>query len=101
MLSRRIGIDKQDEEWRFDWKVVHQIGGFALGRVCEGTTRAGNAHAGDIGVHSQPIISEANVVEGGVSIEVAADGIRVKGNEYDAVKFQWDQLEASMMSLHA
>jgi hypothetical protein len=51
---------------------------------------------GEIGVNSWPIISEANAVEGAVSIEVAADGIRVKGNEYDVVKFRWDQLEASI-----
>jgi hypothetical protein len=69
---------------------------FALGRVCKGTTRAGITDAGAIGVHSRPIISEANAVEGAVSIEVAADVIRVKGNEYDVVKFRWDQLEASI-----
>jgi hypothetical protein len=87
VLSRRVGIDKQDKERRFDWKVVHQFGGFALSRVCEGTTRAGIAHAGEIGIHSQPILSEANAVEGTVSVEVATDGIRVKGDEYDVVKF--------------
>jgi hypothetical protein len=96
VLSRRVGVDEQDEEQRFDWKVVHQFGGFALGRVCKGTTRVGIAYAGDIGVHSQPIISEANAVEGAVSVEVAADGIKVKGDEYDVVKFRWDQLEASI-----
>ncbi len=96
VLSCRVGVNKQDEEQRFDWKVVHQFGGFALGRVCKGTTRAGIAHAGDIGVHSRPIISEANMVESAVSIEVAANGIRVKGDEYDVVKFQWDQLEATI-----
>jgi hypothetical protein len=37
-------------------------------------------------------------VEGAVSIEVAANGIRVKGNEYDVVKFRCDQLEASIIS---
>ncbi len=87
VLSCRENINKQDEERRFDWKVVHQFGGFALGRICKGTTRTGIAHAGDIGVHSRPIISEANAVESVVSIEVATDGIRVKGNEYDVVKF--------------
>jgi hypothetical protein len=96
VLSCRVGVNKQNKEWRFDWKVVHQFGGFALDRACEGTTRAGIAHAGDIGVHSQPIISEANAVEGAVSVEVAANGIRVKGDEYDVVKFRWDQLEASI-----
>jgi hypothetical protein len=96
VLSRRVGVDKQDTERRFDWKVVHQFGGFAFGRVYEGTTRAGIAHAGDIGLHSWPIISEADGVEGVVSVEVATDGIRVKGNEYDVVKFQWDQLEANI-----
>ncbi len=54
------------------------------------------AHAGDIRLHSRPIKSEANAVEGAVSIEVAVDGIRVKGDEYDVVKIQWDQLEASI-----
>jgi hypothetical protein len=54
VLSCRVGIEKQDKEWRFDWKVIHQFGGFPLGRVCKGTTRAGIAHAGDIGVHSWP-----------------------------------------------
>ncbi len=96
VLSCRVGIDKQDKERCFNWKVVHQFGGFALGRVCVGTTRAGIAHAGDIGVHSWPIKSEVNVVEGSISFEVAANGIRVKGDEYDVVKFRWDQLEASI-----
>jgi hypothetical protein len=96
VLSRRVGVNKQDRERRFDWKVLHQFGGFAFGRVCVGTTRAGIAHAGDIGVHSRPMISKANAVEGAVSIEVAANGIRMKGDEYDVVKFQWDQLEASI-----
>jgi hypothetical protein len=81
VLSRRVGVDEQDKERRFDWKVVHQFGGFGLRRVCKGTTRAGIAPAGDIGVHSWPIISEANAVEGAVSIEVAANGIRGKGND--------------------
>jgi hypothetical protein len=35
-------------------------------------------------------------VEGAVSIEVAAYGIRVKGNEYDVVKLRRNQLEASI-----
>jgi hypothetical protein len=35
VLSCRVGINKQDKERRFDWKVVHQFRGFALGRVCE------------------------------------------------------------------
>ncbi len=96
VLSCRVSINEQDEEWHFDWKIVHQFGGFALGRVCKGTTRAGIAHAADIGVHSRPINSETNGVEGAVSIEVAANGIRVKGDESDVVKFRWDQLEASI-----
>jgi hypothetical protein len=96
VLSRRVGVDKQDKERRFDGKVVHQFKGLALGRVCQGTTMAGIAHAGDIGVHSQPIISEANAVKSAVRVEVAANGVRVKGNEYDVVKFQWDQLVASI-----
>ena len=86
-LSRGVGINKQDKEQCFDWKVVHQFRGFALGRVCKGTTRAGIAHVGDIGVHSRPMISEANAVEGAVSIEVTVNGIRMKGDEYDVVKF--------------
>jgi hypothetical protein len=49
VLSCRVGINKQEEEQQFDWKDVHQFGGFALGRVCKGTTRAGIAHAGDKG----------------------------------------------------
>jgi hypothetical protein len=77
VLSHIVGAGKQNEEWHFDWKVV----------LCKGTTRAGIAHAGDIRVHSRPIISEANAVEGAVSVEVAADGIRVKDDEYDVVKF--------------
>jgi hypothetical protein len=68
VISCRVGINKQDKERRFDGKVVHQFGGLALGRVYEGTTRAGIAHAGDIGVHSLSIISEANAVESAVSM---------------------------------
>ncbi len=86
-LFRGVGINKQDKERCFDWKVVHQFRGFALDRVCKGTTRAGIAQVGDIGVHSWPIISEANAVEGAVRIEEAVNGIRVKGDEYDVVKF--------------
>jgi hypothetical protein len=33
------------------------------------------------------MISEANAVEGAVSIEVTVNGIRMKGDEYDVVKF--------------
>ncbi len=36
VLSHRIGVNKQDEEWHLDWRVVHQLRGFALGRVCKG-----------------------------------------------------------------
>jgi hypothetical protein len=25
VLSRRVGVNKQDEEWRFNWKVVHRL----------------------------------------------------------------------------
>jgi hypothetical protein len=65
-FSCRVGVNEQDKEPRFDGKVEHQFRGLARGRVCECTARAGIAHAGDIGVHSQPILSEANVVEGAV-----------------------------------
>jgi hypothetical protein len=68
VLSCRVGIDKHDKERRFGGKDVYQFRGLALGRNCKGTTRAGIAHAGDIRVHSRPIISEENAMEGAVSI---------------------------------
>ncbi len=75
MLSSRVGIDKKDEELRLNGKIVHKFGGLALGWVCKGTTGAGIAHTFDVGVHTRPVVLEANTVEGAVSVEVVADGI--------------------------
>ena len=59
----------------FRWEIVHQFRGLALCWVCKGATGAGIAHVFDVGVHTRPIVLQANTVEYAVSIKVAADGI--------------------------
>jgi hypothetical protein len=57
MHSCGVCIDKKKKEWRFDWEIVNQFEGLALGRVCKGTSWAGIASLFDVGVHPWPVVA--------------------------------------------
>ncbi len=46
----------------------------------------------DVGVHSGPVVMETNAVKCTVGIQMTADGVRVKCNKDDVVKFCRNEL---------
>ena len=80
----------------FDWKVVHELGRFAFCGVGKSATWTGIAHLLDTRVHPRPIIPWTETVESTVGIHMAANRIRMEGNEEYVVEFLRNELKASV-----
>ncbi len=92
----RISINEKDQKGHFDGEVVHKFGQLGFGRVWESTTGTGIAHALNVGIHPRPVKTQMDMVEYMVGIEMSANGIVVKCNKDDIVKFCWDKLKADV-----
>ena len=53
----RVCVDEEDPEWGIKREVVHEIGGFCLCGIAEGTSRVCITHAKDILVHVGPVVA--------------------------------------------
>jgi hypothetical protein len=96
MLPHRISIDEKDQKGCLDGEVVHKFGQLGFGRVCKSSTGTGIAQALNVGIHPRPLITQMDIVEHTVGIEMSINGIWVKCNKDDFLKICWDKLKVGV-----
>ncbi len=96
MPPHRISINEKDQKEHLNGEVVHKCGQLGFGRVCKCATGTGVALALNVGIHPRPVIMQTDTVKRTVGIEMSANGIGVKCNKDDVVKFCWDKLKAGV-----
>jgi hypothetical protein len=96
MLPCIISIDEKDQKGCLNGEVVHKFGQLASGRFCKSATGTGIVHVLNVGIHHTPVITQTNMVEHVLDIEISTNCIGVKCYKDDIVKFFWDKLKAGV-----